>query len=96
MAFASVWAWLSRKPKQRPDLHFLLYTRPDCPLCDEAWDLLADFQRRYGFPLETRNVDESEALVCEFGNCVPVVMVNGKVRFRGHVNKVLLLRLLDS
>jgi glutaredoxin len=96
MAFASVWAWLTRKPRQRPDLRFLLYTRANCPLCDEAWDLLTDFQSRYGFTLDSQDVDHSANLACEFGNCVPVVTVNGKVRFRGHINKVLLTRLLDA
>ncbi len=45
---------------------------------------------------ETKDVDESEQLVCEFGNCVPVVAINGKVRFRGQVNEVLLRRLLEA
>ena len=80
---------------QRPDLHFLLYTRAACPLCDEAWELLVRYQERFGFTLEIKDVDGSAELVCEFGNCVPVLAVNGKVRFRGHVNEVLLKRLLN-
>ena len=35
-------------------------------------------------------------LVSQFGNCVPVVIVNGKVRFRGHINQVLLTRILHA
>ena len=35
-------------------------------------------------------------LVRDFGNCVPVVVVNDKVRFRGHINEVLLQRILDA
>src|SRR5262249_37498928 len=92
MDFASLWGWLLRRPVQRPDLCFLLYTRANCPLCDEAWEILARYQKRHGFKLESKDVDGSEALVCGFGNCVPVVMVNSKVRFRGHVNEVLLQR----
>jgi hypothetical protein len=46
--------------------------------------------------METKDVDESEQLTCDFGNCVPVVAVNGKVRFRGHINEVLLRRILDA
>ncbi|MBI3822674.1 MAG: glutaredoxin family protein [Planctomycetes bacterium] len=94
MALASFWNWLTRSPTQRPDLHFLLYTRAACPLCDEAWELLVRYQKRYGFVLETRDIDASADLVHEFGQCVPVVAINGKVRFRGHVNEVLLQRIL--
>jgi len=96
MAFAFLKAWFARKPRQRADLAFLLYTRAGCPLCDEAWDLLTRYQSQYGFTLETKDVDESAALVCDYGNCVPVVAVNGKVRFRGHVNEVLLQRILQG
>lgn len=95
MTFEFLKRWLGRRPPQRGDLRFLLYTRAACPLCDEAWELLVRYQKRYGFTLETKNVDESADLVCEFGNCVPVVAVNGKVRFRGHINEVLLQRIFD-
>jgi glutaredoxin len=96
MAIAFLWRWLAGSPVQRPDLHILLYTRAGCTLCDEAWDLLVRFQMRYGFVLETKNVDESAELVRAHGNCVPVVTINGKVRFRGHVNEVLLTRMLAA
>ena len=96
MTFEFLWRWLARRRAQRADLHFLLYTRAACPLCDEAWELLLRYQTRYGFTLETKNVDESADLVSEFGNCVPVVAVNGKVRFRGRVNEVLLERILAA
>ena len=95
MAFASLWRWLTQTPVRRPDLRVLLYTRAGCPLCDEAWHLLVRFQKRYGFVLDAKDVDHSDDLAREFGQCVPVVAINGKVRFRGHVNEVLLRRMLD-
>jgi glutaredoxin len=85
-----------RPERQRPDLHVLVYTRRTCPLCDEALEMLRAFQARYGFDIRTSDVDESAELVKDYGNCVPVVMINGKVRFRGHVNAVLLKRILDA
>ena len=81
---------------RRPDLHFVLYTRAGCHLCETAHELLGDAQRRRGFALDVVDVDASPELVAEYGNCVPVVTVNGKVRFRGRVNKVLLERILDA
>ena len=96
MAFAFLWRWFARTPVQRRSMHFLLYTRAACPLCDEAWELLSRSQKRYGFVLETKDVDDAEDLVREFGNCVPVVLIDGKVRFRGRINEVLLQRILDG
>ncbi len=90
--------WLSRAalPSPRPDLHFLLYTRKQCHLCTDAWKLLSSHQKKRGFLLEVLDVDTSADLVVRFGNCVPVVMVNGEVRFRGRINEVLLQRILDG
>jgi hypothetical protein len=96
MAFSFLRRWLARSPVPRPDLHFLLYTRAACPLCDEAWEMLLRYQERYQFALEIKDVDEAEDLMHEFGACVPVVIIDGQVRFRGHINEVLLQRILDA
>jgi glutaredoxin len=73
-----------------------MYTRQGCHLCEAAWDLLSAEQRRQGFSLEKVDVDTDPALVTEHGLHVPVVVVNGKVRFRGVVNAVLLRRVFDA
>jgi glutaredoxin len=96
MAFAFLNRWFDRTPAQRRHLHILLYTRAGCHLCDEAWELLLRHQKRHGFALETKDVDESAELVQAYGQCVPVVLIAGQVRFRGHVNEVLLRRLLEA
>jgi glutaredoxin len=95
MGFAFLSRWLGRSPPQRTDLHVLVYTRYPCPLCDEVWQLLGRYRERYGFVLEAKNVDEAAELMREYGEWVPVVTINGRVRFRGHVNEVLLRRILD-
>jgi glutaredoxin len=74
----------------------VLYTRQGCHLCDDAWTLLQRYQSRYRFSLESVDVDHDSALAALHGDSVPVVTVDGKVRFRGRVNEVLLKRLLDS
>lgn len=80
----------------RDDLQLILYTRQGCHLCDTAWEQLLGAQKRYGFRLEKQDVDSDVDLVERYGKCVPVVTVNGKVRFRGAVNPVLLRRLLTA
>jgi hypothetical protein len=82
--------------QSRQDLHFVLYTRTGCHLCEVAWRELSTAQERYQFVLEKKDVDSDPELAARFGDCIPVVTVNGKVRFRGAVNPVLLRRLLQS
>jgi len=74
----------------------VLYTRQGCHLCEDAWELLEEARRRYGFTLRQVDIDDDPQLVREHGECVPVVAVNGRVRFRGVVNRVLLKRLLEA
>jgi glutaredoxin len=85
-----------RRREPRTDLHFVLYTRQGCHLCETAHELLNEAQRRHRFPLEAVDVDTAPELIDRYGNCVPVVTVNGRLRFRGTVNPVLLQRLLDA
>jgi hypothetical protein len=40
------------------------------------------------------DIDTDPALRAEFDTCVPVVEIDGRVRFRGRVDEVLLRRLL--
>ena len=88
-------SWLLRKPAPpSQQLHFVMYSRQSCHLCDLAWELLKEAQARHGFTLTKIDVDSDPELNARFGLEVPVVIVNGKVRFRGEVNRVLLERLL--
>ena len=69
----------------------ILYTRPGCHLCDDARELLA----RHGLRPRLVDIDTDPALRDQFDTCVPVVVIDGKERFRGRVNEVLLKRLLN-
>lgn len=72
------------------EMRTILYTRPGCHLCDDAKVLL----ERHGLTVESVNIDDDPQLVERFDTCVPVVFIDGKQRFRGRVNEVLLRRLL--
>ena len=69
----------------------VLYTRQDCHLCEQARQVL----ERNGFQVESIDIDGDESLRQQFGLCVPVVKINGRVRFRGRVNEILLRRLVN-
>lgn len=67
-----------------------LYTRADCHLCDEAARLLA----AHGLtPIEV-DIDGDPELLAKFSSHVPVVEINGRVRFRGEVDPILLRRIV--
>lgn len=67
-----------------------LYTRQGCHLCDDAAALL----QRHGLSPRLVDIDLDPALRERFTTCVPVVEIDGRVRFRGRVNEVLLRRVL--
>jgi glutaredoxin len=90
------WAWLSRRPLPTRTWTVLLYHRQGCHLCDDAWNLLTQLRQKYGFTLERIDIDPHPDLVREHGEHVPVIVVNGRVRFRGIVNPVLLRRLFAA
>jgi hypothetical protein len=97
MLLSRFFAWCRGRAGGRlGQLHIRLYTRRGCHLCDAAWLHLRNEQRRYGFVLSETDVDGDPELAAQFGECVPVVTVNGKVRFRGGVQPVLLRRLLRA
>ena len=74
----------------------VLYTRAGCHLCDEAKALLERHRARFGLTITEVDIDRDPALKAQYDQCVPVIEIDGKVRFRGRVNEPLLLRLLKA
>ncbi len=68
----------------------IVYTRQNCPLCDEAVALL----ERHRLSPQVVDIDTDPTLAERYNCCVPVVVLDGIVRFRGRVNEVLLRRQL--
>jgi glutaredoxin len=77
-------------PQGWPVPHVTIYTRHGCHLCEEAQALLC----RHGLAPVLVDIDADPALRERYTECVPVVEIDGKERFRGRVNEVLLKRLL--
>ncbi len=73
-------------------MNVVLYTRAGCHLCDDAQSLL----EAHGLSLQLVDVDADKGLRQRFNECVPVVEIDGKIRFRGRVDPVLLRRLIRS
>ena len=68
----------------------VVYTRAGCHLCDDAEQLL----RAAGLAPQMINVDADETLRALHSDWVPVVEIDGVVRFRGLIEPVLVRRLL--
>ena len=84
--------------KSKSDVRFetvRLYTRSECPLCDDAKSLLSTFSQ-YLPEIEEVDIETDAALHDRFNTCIPVVEIDGKVRFRGKIDEMLLRRLIDA
>jgi glutaredoxin len=75
-----------------PPQNVVLYTRAGCHLCEDAKEILI----RHGLRPTMVDIDADPKLRQQFTDCVPVVEIDGKIRFRGRVNEVLLQRLLKA
>jgi len=73
-------------------MNVILYTRKGCHLCDDARKTLAE----HGLEATLVDIDSDPKLREQFDMCVPVVEIDGKVRFCGRVEPVLLKRLLPK
>jgi glutaredoxin len=71
-------------------MYITLYTRIGCHLCDDAKAIL----ERHRLPFESIDIDADPELAAKYNECVPVVVIDGRERFRGRVDEVLLRRLL--
>ncbi len=72
--------------------HVVVYTREGCHCCDNAAQLLQKFVSEITFV----DIDQDPELRQKFDTSVPVVEINGKIRFRGKVEPLLLKRILSA
>ena len=87
----SIWQQLGGKaPTVGPKVR--LMTRQGCCLCDEARQVL----EAHGLEVEAVDIDRDADLRERYTDCVPVVIIDGKERFRGRVDPLLLRRLLEG
>ena len=68
-------------------------TRRDCQLCVEARKVVESSARRYKLAVEVVDLDgEAPDVIEKFRREVPVILIDGKRRFSGHVSAVLFER----
>lgn len=97
MFFSFLASWWQRRRTASPDpKRFVMYTRQGCHLCEDAWRLLEEVRQRHDIHLGAVDIDTDPELAAKFGAMVPVVEVDGKVRFWGRINRVLVERLIRA
>jgi glutaredoxin len=64
-----------------------LYSKPDCPLCDDARAALERIRARSPFELEEVDITSREALFTEYRERIPVVAINGRDVFEYFVDE---------
>lgn len=67
-------------------IHLTLYSRADCPLCDEMHHVVETMGRELPLTLDVVDVDSDPALVAAYGDEVPVLCVEGRKAFTARVD----------
>jgi glutaredoxin len=68
----------------------VIYSRPGCHLCEVAKSIL----QAHGLAPEEIDINTDPALIQQYGETIPVVVIDGMERFRGRIDEILLRRLL--
>jgi Glutaredoxin-like domain (DUF836) len=72
----------------------VVWSRADCPLCDELLEALAPLLAAHGASGEVRDVDADPVALRRYKHKVPVVEVDGLVACHGHLDAAEVERLL--
>ncbi|MCH2200577.1 MAG: glutaredoxin family protein [Fuerstiella sp.] len=72
-----------------------LFTRSDCPLCEEAIDTL-ELYGAWMPEIEFIDISGDSILEEQYGQCIPVIEIDSRIRFRGRVDSILLRRLIEA
>ncbi|HUG93896.1 MAG TPA: glutaredoxin family protein [Planctomycetaceae bacterium] len=87
-------AWRPARPGVRFD-RVTFYTREGCHLCEDALAILARYAAWLP-AIEEIDIDTDPQLAARFGTTIPVVEIDGRVRFNGRINETLLRRLIEG
>ena len=74
---------------------FTLYTRPNCPLCDEAKLMIELVNEDYPLTYQEINIESDEALHEKYMLMIPVLEKDNKVLLYGNIGYVELLEALE-
>ncbi len=70
----------------RPAYRFLLYSRPDCGLCEEMQAQLAALPAARDVPVDVVDVDSDPLVSVRYGHKIPVLLLGGELVCHGHLD----------
>jgi glutaredoxin len=74
----------------------LLYTKPDCQLCDEMKDVISDVKREVNFDFEEINIKQNELFYEKLKEKIPLLMMNGRLIAKYYIDKEKLRKLVTT
>lgn len=84
-----------RKKFSRPSLtnnvKVVIYSKPECHLCEQAKAQLLQIQKQHSFQLDEVDISRDEKLLAEFGTRIPLIWVNGRLVGKYEVNETALV-----
>jgi glutaredoxin len=74
----------------------VLYGREGCCLCDDAREMLLRIRERQPFELSERDIESDDALLANFLERIPVIVIDGVEEFELMIDETELERRLDK
>jgi glutaredoxin len=74
----------------------VVYSKPDCHLCELAKDVVEQCRKKVDFTLEIVDLSQDPALFERYRNDIPVILLDGKEIARHFVRERQLLELLQQ
>ncbi len=98
MSWLDQWlrSWsLKSPPGESETVELTLYSRSDCPLCDEMKSEVARAGLSGRFKLVVVDIDSDPRLQEAHGRSIPVLAIDGRPAFKGRLTAAELRRKLD-
>ncbi|KGX86221.1 glutaredoxin family protein [Pontibacillus litoralis] len=70
--------------------YVVLYGKPNCPLCEEAKEIIKRLKKEYDFNLIEKDIYADEQLLEKYMLKIPVIEMNGKEVDYGRINEQLI------
>lgn len=74
----------------------ILYSKPDCYLCDEMKDVIANLKKESDFEFEEINIELNEILFDKYKEKIPLLMLNGRMIAKYRIPREKLFKILTS
>lgn len=62
-------------------MQLTMYGRSECCLCDEMWSVVEVVGRERGLPVAKLDVDDDPGTAAEYGDRIPVLVIDGEPAF---------------